>query len=277
MKKIRLIFSAVLMMTAFGFISCSHSASGSSGSGGSNNTSGNGSGSNTSNTSNVTDGIRLQNGATKQVGDIILNDGTVLRDTTSVSDTDKAKAIAVIYKVDGNKAYGVGLIHNKTGLEWSCTNDSIRNFTDLQCEISGSAGNLSFTGDTDGSDNFDQIAQSFEANDDTRIRGKFPAFEFAKKYKNQTNGPVNGTAYENGWYLPTLAELYDIWKVKETVDFASYLCEGSQFDDDWYWSSSQDASDERFAYGLDFSNGSYCNNTKFEYTHSNVCCIRVFE
>ncbi|MCR5080228.1 MAG: hypothetical protein K6B17_02665, partial [Treponema sp.] len=48
---------------SFGFIACSHSASGSNVSG---NTIWNDTGSNTNNASSVTDGIRLQNGATKQ-------------------------------------------------------------------------------------------------------------------------------------------------------------------------------------------------------------------
>ncbi len=278
MKKIRLILSAVLMMTAFGFIACSHSASGSNGSG---NTIGNGSGSNTSNTSNVTDGIRLQNGATKQVGDIILNDGTVLRDTTSVSDTDKAKAIAVIYKVDGPKAYGVGFVHNKNGIKWcrESANGYNTNFTDLQCEISGTGGNLSFTGDTDGSDNFTKMAQALGTNNDTGTAGNYPAFEFAKNYKNQANSHVIGTAYENDWYLPTIAELYDIWKVKDTIDAKSSLCGGSQFGDDWYWSSSQQDNVDFCAYLLVFGDeydGYYYAYDKDCYRYY-VCCIRVFE
>jgi hypothetical protein len=275
MKKIRLILSAVLMMTAFGFIACSHSASGSNVSG---NTIGNDTG---SNTSNVTDGIRLQNGASKQVGDIILNDGTVLRDTTSVSDTDKAKAIAVIYKVTDSKAYGVGLVHNKNGLKWclESANGHRTIFTDLQCTVSGDAGNYSFTGDIDGSDNFTKIAQTLGANDDTEIEGNYPAFEFAKNYKSQTNSHVNGTTYESGWYLPTLAELYDIWKVKDTIDAKSSLCGGSQFGNyGIYWSSSQDDEVDFCAYLLFFDyeyDGNYYDNNKHACEH--VCCIRVFE
>ncbi len=273
MKKIRLILSAVLMMTAFGFIACSHSASGASGSGGSNNTSG----SSSNNAGSVTDGIRLQNGATKQVGDIVLNDGSFLRDVTSVSDADKAKAIAVIYKVTGSKAYGVGLVHNKSGLAWCLVsaNGFDTNFTDLQCTVSGSDGNLSFTGDTDGSDNFTKISQALGNNDDTGTAGNYPAFEFAKNYASQTGSHVSGTSYANGWYLPALSELFDIWKVKDTVDAKSDLCGGSKFDDNYYWTSSQFASLGHDAYVLRSSNKAHqINNTKILTNY--VCCIRVF-
>ena len=78
MKKIRLIFSAVLMMTAFGFIACSHSASGSNGSGGSNNTS----------TGNISQ---------YQIGDIVLNDGS----DNFEQITETASGVPVIAPVAG--------------------------------------------------------------------------------------------------------------------------------------------------------------------------------
>lgn len=87
-----------------------------------------------------------------------------------------------------------------------------------------------------GSDNLEQIADFLIAADDvendTAIAANYPAFYFEKNYRSQTNSHVSGTTYESGWYLPTLAELYDIWKVKETVNFANCLCESSKFGDD---------------------------------------------
>lgn len=142
-----------------------------------------------------------------EVGDIVLNDGTYLRGVTSVSDEDKEKAIAVIYKVDGSKAYGVGLVHNQSRLPWCSTTAKgfQMNFTDLQCDVDGNPGDLSFTGDTDGSDNFTKIAKALGTDDDTGIEGNYPAFEFAKNYKNLTNSHVSGTSYEDDWYLPTIS------------------------------------------------------------------------
>lgn len=101
---------------------------------------------------------------------------------------------------------------------------------------------------------------------------RYPAFYFAKNYK--TTATNLGAAYENGWYLPTVAELFDIWKVKATVDAASSLCGGSQFGNSYYWSSSQYASPANGAYKLGFSNGDWDDTGKFGFYY--VCAVRAF-
>ena len=220
------------------------------------------------------------------VGDIILNDGSKVNYETAKnytgSDLDglKSKAIAVIFRADtaSKKALGVGLKHNRSGLAW-CTSDANaynKNIETIQCPARGDAGNLTFTGDTDGSDNLEQIASfltTAELENDTTDASKYPAFYFAKNYKNTATNL--GAAYENGWYLPTVAELFDIWKVKATVDAASSLCGGSQFGDSYYWSSSQYASYVLTAYFLVFPNGDwdhYYKNSNYNY----VCAVRAF-
>ncbi len=97
-----------------------------------------------------------------QVGDIVLNDGTYLRNVATVSNADKAKAIAVIYKVSGSTAYGVGLVHKNGGIAWCTSQNSTRdngsnigeasaynqNIETIQCHVTGDTGNLTFSGDT---------------------------------------------------------------------------------------------------------------------------------
>lgn len=109
--------------------------------------------------------------------------------------------------------------------------------------------------------------------DDTTDASKYPAFYFAKNYKNTATNL--GAAYENGWYLPTVAELFDIWKVKETVDAASSLCGGSQFGDSNYWSSSQSASFDSRACELFFYDGFWYDDAKSYYDFY-VCAVRAF-
>lgn len=106
---------------------------------------------------------------------------------------------------------------------------------------------------------------------DTTDASKYPAFYFAKNYK--TTATNLGAAYENGWYLPTVAELFDIGKVKTTVDAASSLCGGSQFGS-YYWSSSQYASNGSLAYDLNFSDGGWYGS--FKDGGSYVCAVRAF-
>ena len=63
--------------------------------------------------------------ATSNVIEIMFNDGTSVAYTSDLSLTEeqKSKAIAVIYKTDGDKAYGVGLVQNTNGLAW-CLNSA---------------------------------------------------------------------------------------------------------------------------------------------------------
>ena len=219
-------------------------------------------------------------GVAKAVGDIVFNDGSATPYTAelTLSDEQKDAAIAVIFKVDGGKTLGVGLKHNRSGLAW-CTKDAKAyntNIKTIQCPATGSAGNLTFTGDTDGSDNLEQIASfltTAELADDTTDASKYPAFYFAKNYKNTATNLE--AAYGNGWYLPTVAELFDIWKVKETVDAASSLCGGSQFGDSYYWSSSQSASYDNFACKLYFANGAWDPSNK-DINFNSVCAVRAF-
>ena len=220
------------------------------------------------------------------VGDIILNDGSKVNYETAKNYTDsdldglKSKAIAVIFRADtaSKKALGVGLKHNRSGLAW-CTSDAKaynKNIETIQCPASGDAGNLTFTGDTHGSDNLEQIASFLTTEglaDDTTDPSKYPAFYFAKNYK--TTATNLGAAYENGWYLPTVAELFDIWKVKSTVDAASSLCGGSQFGNSYYWSLSQSASFDYSAYRLFFSYGDWLSNSKGS-DYDYVCAVRAF-
>ena len=86
----------------------------------------------------------------------------------------------------------------------------------------------------DGSDNLEQI-EAFAGVDDTAMAAKYPAFYFAKNYKDQTGSRVAGTAYETGWYLPSVAELFQICACCASttngfnLDVASRLCGGASF------------------------------------------------
>jgi len=89
------------------------------------------------------------------------------------------------------------------------------------------SGVRTFTGDKNGSNNLEQIAAFLGENNDTGVGENstktsaeaavlYPAFYFAKNYKEEIIGSeatsrVAGTAYEDGWYLPSVAELSRIY------------------------------------------------------------------
>lgn len=111
--------------------------------------------------------------------------------------------------------------------------------------------------------------------DDTDDSSRYPAFYFAIEYKNAESNITS--EYESDWYLPTTAELYDIYRVRTTIEAASELCGGNKFGSDYYWSSSLYSSDSKTnACRISFTDGSWGYNDK---TNSNfkVCAIRAFD
>ncbi len=253
----------------------------------------------------------------KNVGDIIFNDGSAMAYTdfdaitdTSVKNEKKTAAIALIFYKgtdlnsdddDGSpdttttRTLGVGLKHDISGLAW-CINGAAahsKNISTIQCTPSGSAGSFTFTGDKNGSDNLSQIADflqaASDATDDTtgeEAADRYQAFYFAKNYKKQKIGSETASRiptiseFENGWYLPSIAELFQIYvngkgesKVFD-IDAASQALGGDTFGTSAYWSSSQFVSGDSLAYGFYFSTR-VCNVSS-KYGTFSVCAIRAF-
>ena len=230
----------------------------------------------------------------KEVGDIVFSDGSAIPYTSNLTLTSEQSnsAIAIIfYKGTGlnsdsnttSRTLGVGLKHNKSGdIKWCTSSADACNviITTIQCSVSGSSGALTFTGDKNGSNNLEQIG-AFSGVDDTATAANYPAFYFCKNYKNQTGSHVAGTSYESGWYLPSVAELYQIYangkgtnKVFD-IDDASALCYGDTFNTWEYFSSSQWGSVVDEAFTIRFSNGSWNDDSK-DGIGFYVCAIREF-
>ncbi|EID85235.1 hypothetical protein MSI_12340 [Treponema sp. JC4] len=240
--------------------------------------------------------------AQKAVGDIVFTDGSATPYTSDLTLTDeqKEKSIAIIYKVDASKTYGVGILQNKVGLELFTHSSqlviddafgNVRNVESIVCNCNYDNG--TFTGDTDGSDNLAEIKAFLEENedtvDDTDDLTHYPAFEFAINYKDKEGSHVKNTDFEDGWYIPSLPELYDIWTKKSTVNEACKLCTGKSLEDDAMPADDNECEAGYLSSTLDSrGNGQYI---KFEEDNvnealregvyvcnwsTNVCCIRVF-
>lgn len=245
-------------------------------------------------------------GVGKDVGDIVFTDGSAMpyADFDALDDDAKNEkktfAIALIfYKGTGlnsgndtttSRTLGVGLKHNRNGTWW-CMNGAAYNIniTTVQCKASGSDGALTFTDETandrNGSDNFEQIAAFLTSTDgvtdDTVTKeNSYGAFQSAKNYKNKATN-ITGTAYEDGWYIPSLAELFQIYangkganKVFD-IDSASLALGGTQFERALYWSSSQSVSEANVACTISFMEGKVMEIDKKDYGRY-VCYIREF-
>lgn len=212
------------------------------------------------------------------VGSVVMEDGTFFKNVLEVP--NKYDAIAVVYKVDtvNRKAWAVGKVQDKLG--WYTRyelNERDKKIDDLVTNISGSVGNYTFTGHTDGSTSWDLLANSgvTDLNDKDRYgRYRYLAWHYVKNYGTKY---CSGTAYTTGWYFPTIKELYEIWQQRAVVNASLKAIRGSEFSnayDSNYWSSSQDASNGRYAIQLHFKSGVY--NASIKTLDDYVCAVRVF-
>ncbi len=243
-----------------------------------------------------------------RVGDIVFNDGSAIPYSTELTLTaeQKSAAIAIIfYKGKGlnngndtatNRTLGVGLKHSRyvAWCEESVAAED-KGIPTIACEFSVKKGNYIFNDSTanhrNGSNNLELIGEFLSTidgvTDDTTGDGaatRYPAFYFAKNYKNTATN-LKGTSYETGWYLPSFAELYQIYYCSTNsqnavdVDVVSELCNGDKFGDAWYWSSTPKivsaAWDKYLASVFSFEDDSWKGCYKKNSLYC-VCAIREF-
>ena len=257
MKFVCKLFPLVLLITAFALTACGGGGGGTApattDSSSTNTTTSTSTSTNSTSTSTITT-ISYETKApteAKAVGDIVFNDGSAIPYTSGLLLTDAQKSTAVAYifykgtdcSNDGStRTLGVGLKRSHSGKKWGKFNDGINypngpdvangfgtNITTIQCTpcspTDGSYDAYTFTGDKNGSDNLSQIGEFLESvgkTDDTGTAGNYPAFDYAKNY-----GTANGCtgAYATGWYLPSIAELFQIQKEKANIDAVVALCD----------------------------------------------------
>jgi len=202
-----------------------------------------------------------------QVGDIVFLDGSAKHyDGTSLSDEEKAAAIAVIFYAGPDlnnggdtttvRVLGTPLSRCPPQNKPWCTNEANAYSTKIESitcsyQCDETLGTYTFNGDKDGRDNLNQIASEL-SEDDTYLEDKYPAFWAAKNYGSGITN-MAGTAYEDGWYLPTDAELYEVYKFwKEgTLDEIVTLITGTGFgisDSQTFISSTQHSGAVYFVY-----------------------------
>ena len=212
------------------------------------------------------------------VGDIILTDGTKVsvNEVETYSPDNANKPIGVVAMI--SDIYGVstpkviGLQKSASSLEWapSDTTGYGKKFTNIVCTPSktgsGAASTATFTGDTDGSDNWAEICD-VDPEGTANAATNYPAFNFANTY-GATAG-LTGTGYENGWYVPSIAELCEVYKNKNVIQTSFTKANGFKIGTLDYWSSSQKASDVGiYAYLVDFDDGTIDDEYRKNYDKS---------
>ncbi len=254
----------------------------------------------------------------KAVGDIVFTNGKCISYVdfnnlnSSVRDALKNKAMSVIFYKgtelnDGDdtttvRTLGVGLKHlksneNKRWLYFNTLEDHADGYdvmiTDLLCDpddYNSRPKSLTpqFTGNKkrNGSDNLQKLIGTENINDGND-ESKYPILYFAKNYGTANNL----TNYENGWYLPTIAELYQLYKcINDGTDISaiSKNCGGDDFpktrytSDDLFWSSSQatytnedNTPSNIYVYVFSFGSKQWFPERKFA-QYCSACAIREF-
>ena len=202
------------------------------------------------------------------VGDIILTDGSKVSvtnvETYTIDENNKpigvVAMISDIYGVPTPKV--IGLQESASTLAWAPedTTGYNKTFTNIVCTPSqlreGAALTATFTGDTDGSDNWAEIcAVDPEGTQDPATN--YPIFNFANTYG--TTAGLTGTDYENGWYVPSLAELCEVYKNKDVIQTSLTKADGFEINTNkyggGYWSSSHEKLWNNKAYQVRFLDG----------------------
>ena len=193
------------------------------------------------------------------VGDIILTDGTKVSvaDVSSYTINEANKPIGVVASAQygGGTVKVIGLQKSKYGLVWapSDTKGDTTNFIDIQAACNGSSSSgYTFTGDLDGSDNWEYIC-SVDPEGTQDAATNYPIFNFANTYG--TTAGLTDTDYETGWYVPSVAEVYEVYKNKAVIQTSLTAASGFNLGTNWYWSSSQHAFNEGGAYEVVFNGG----------------------
>lgn len=224
----------------------------------------------------------------KSVGDIVFTDGSATAYSADLTLTaeQKEKTEAIVFYVGsadnvlGNRTLAVN-VKNSGGTSYAWAKDNTTGFstifTDLQCErtvtkpesgmyyeYTYNNTTFYFTGDFDGSDNWAKVKEKDPAGTaDDVVAENYPAFNY-----------VNTELGEN-YYLPTLAELMELYKNIAAVNASITAVDGTTLSS-FYWSSSPQALKATRAWIVSLSDGLTTTYDKALEVGDCVCGVRAF-
>lgn len=238
----------------------------------------------------LTETLKAKRFRSYEVGSVLLSDGTTINYNQNPEFTEEQKknSLGVIF---GSDSYGVPLmlgIYNSAGKTnsnyYSWTNsgsDAWGTFyTRIQCIPSktgeGAADTATFTGDINGNDNWTYL-EAIDYAESANPATWFPAFNYVINYAKTFEIPEN---YATGWYMPSLAELCEIYKNKEKLNSVLEALGAVKLSQDNYWSSSQ-GNGYNGAWTIKMADGNIKELgkglSKNDYWAVRTCCVRPIE
>lgn len=206
-------------------------------------------------------------------GDVVLSDGRKIAYNESYTFTqeEKDKAVAIIFR-EGTAGTALGLgLQEGFGLEWAkrdsdgCTKD----FTEIECtplknglqHIGSGNGwdeSVIWSGDVDGSDNWEAICVA-DSSGSSDPATNYPVFNYALNYGTIAN--LTGTAYSDSWFVPSIAELAEVYKERATINTLLNKLGVESLQQEYYWTSSQSPEYTTDTIQLSFSNTGTINSS----------------
>lgn len=197
--------------------------------------------------------------------------------TGAIEKTSDGKPAAVVAGYNSlGLPFGIALDEAKNQ-KWATAYGYDAKFTDIECIPSvlgnGSALKATFTGDIDGEDNWDAICkEDSNASNNATMKEQYPLFYYAHNYGRNFTGK-----YSEGWFIPSLPELCQIYKNRKTINEAMELVGGTPLSQElFYWSSSQSDEIGYNACAVRFSNGSI-HKFKSKSDAFTARCIRMLD
>lgn len=220
-----------------------------------------------------------------EIGKIILADGSLVDSSlyTAIDTANPPVAVVAGFN-DNGVVLGIGL-HKSSSKSWA-KNGSIgfnTNFYNIACSPSiygwnypGAADTATFTGDTDGSDNWEEIC-SVDPEGTADAATNYPAFNYANTYGTTYSDYLGGIT--DGWFMPSLAELCYVYRNFTTINTSFGIINDldSRYADksvnaSCYWSSSQKTNDIDKA--VNVSSDGYFNYYNW-YKSSSYCVLVI--
>ena len=220
-----------------------------------------------------------------EVGKIVLANNTLVDKDSYTAIDPSNPPVGIICAING---YGVprmiALHTSGSGLSWAKNGSAgyTTKFEGIICKPSttgsGAAQTATFTGDTDGSDNWEYI-KSIDPAGAADAATNYPAFQWVNTYNETYKTQLGEKTFD--WYMPSLAELCEVYKNRTDINasLAKISSLNSSYADaslgtSWYWSSSQYSDYDNYAWVVSFSVGNVVYSYKVNFNR--VCCLAGF-
>lgn len=218
------------------------------------------------------------------VGDIVLNDNTIIKYSKENNLENNEKVIGVIYALneydaplgivgktntyDNEQLYSwakegtFGEFYNFDKLSESPNNNlSVSIFDKITID------HITFYGNINGEDDWNEICKVDESA--SLSPENYPIFKYALEYGEANNFTGN---YKNNWYIPTMAELYAMAMNQHIINNVLQNIGGEQLCDT-YWASSLFEGDDGEMEDFNFPSSYGCSRIQ----EMNCCCVHSIE